>query len=224
MAKAPTRKPVLERGVSLLALIAAASVGYLFLTQEEGADIVTAGQAALKTDVEAPAGLAAVELTDAGKAFLAEHQSEVVAPAAKASPSYEIEDGVAMPDNKTRSGGRQFQYPFDKLNVGQSFHVAKTADNEDPAARLASSVSGARARFAVPETDAEGKPVMETVKQTVYAKDDKGSFVKGADGKRVKTGEQDVSRPKMKVVRDFSVRAVDATDPKGEGARVWRTA
>lgn len=224
MAKAPTRKPVTERGVSLLALIAASSVGYLFLAQDEGADIVTAGQASIKTDVEAPAGLAAVELTDAGRAFLAEHQSEVVTPAAvTAKPSYEIEDDVAMPTEKARTGGRQFQYPFDKLNVGQSFHVAKSAANPDPAARLASSVSGARTRFSVEERDEAGNVINETVKVSVYSKDAAGKFVM-VDGKRVKTGETDVTRPKMKIVRDFNVRAVDATDPKGEGARVWRTA
>ncbi|HEX2242711.1 MAG TPA: hypothetical protein VHK27_05575 [Gammaproteobacteria bacterium] len=53
-----------------------------------------------------------------------------------------IEDNVPIPAVSGRGRSGQSVYPFDKLNVGQSFFVAKPAKN------LASTVSSANARFA----------------------------------------------------------------------------
>lgn len=59
--------------------------------------------------------------------------------------SYEIEDSVAVPKSSRRT--RTSAFPFDKLEVGQSFFVAATEARPDPAKSLASTVNGANARF-----------------------------------------------------------------------------
>lgn len=209
-AKAPARQPVTARGADLLALIADAGDEGLMLTEAEGMDIVNAGFATVDTSV-AEGDTARVTLTDSGR-------NELNA-SGNSATGFEIEDGIAMPTNTARRG-RQGGYPFENLNVNQSFHVpAKSGETpEKVAARLQSSVSGARARFA------ENTGETETVQRKTYAKDADGNFVKDADGKRVVESTEDVTRPVTTLTRDFKVMAVDANDPKGPGARVWRTA
>jgi len=213
---ATKRTPVTARGVALLSLIAASEGGVMFLTQEEGAEAVEAGTAALDMTIAPPAeGLAAVRLTDAGKAALP-----------KVKQTFELEAGVPLPTIKRGNGGgnRGSQYPFATMEIGQSFHVPKTSDNPDPSSRLSSSVSSAKAQFSVEEKDASGNVIMETANVKVFAKGADGKFIKDAAGKRVVASVTATVRPKMKTTRDFEVRAVGADDPKGEGARCWRTA
>lgn len=231
MAKTPTpaaaaaRTAVTLTGVSLLAAIAASENGYMMLTQAEGQDIVNEGFAVVDTSI-VEGDTAAVRLTEAGTAKLAESKDNggnpeasngtaTAADAAKAS--YAIDDGVPMPTGTVRRG-REGGYPFDKLEIGQSFHVAKTAENPDPAARLASSVSGARVKYS---EEIPGET--ETVTKKTYKRgpDGKG-YAKDADGKRIVESEETVTVPKLKLTRDFVCKSVDASDPKGEGARVWR--
>lgn len=225
MAKAPAtpaRAAVTLTGVALLAAIAASETGYLMLTQAEGQEIVNDGFAVVDTSI-VDGETAAVRLTEAGTAKLAEGKEagtnpEVAAPAATKA-SYEIEDNVAMPTG-TQRRGREGGYPFDKLEIGQSFHVAKTAENPDPASRLASSVSGARVKYS---EEVPGETETVTVKTYKRGPDGKG-YAKDADGKRIVESETTETRPKLKLTRDFVVKSVDASDPKGEGARVWRVA
>ncbi len=217
----PQRAAVTERGVALLALIAAADAGYLMLTQAEGADIVNAGQATVDGSIT-EGDTAAVRLTDAGRAALSGEQGGGTDTNAAAGPSsFQIDDAVPLPAHSTR--GRSGGYPFDQLQVGQSFHVPLGKDDKEPAdvaTRLQSSVSGARARYAevIP-----GQFDTVTVKTYQRTPDGKG-YAKDAAGKRIVTSSKDEQRAKTKTVRDFTVKAVDASDPRGVGARVWRTA
>lgn len=215
-AKAPkaeggdNRQPIEARGADLMAMIENAGDEGLMLTQEEGMDLVNNGYAVVDTSVT-DGNTAKVTLTEAGRSALNA--------SGNSSTSYEIEDDIAIPTNTARRG-RQGGYPFENLNVGQSFHVA-AKDGEDPAkvaARLQSSVSGARARFA------EETGETETATRKVYAKDDNGEFLKDENGKRVVESEEDYERPVKRNTRDFTVKPVGADDPKGPGARVWRTA
>lgn len=208
------RQPITAGGADLLAMISAAGDDGLMLTQEEGLDAVNSGFAVVDTSVT-DGNTAKVTLTDAGRAALSG--------SGNSATSYEIEDGVAMPTSSARRG-RSGGYPFENLNVGQSFHVAPvtkdgaTETPADVAARLQSSVSGARARFA---EEIPGETENYTVK--VYKKTEDGKdFVKDADGKRIIESETPGARPATKLTRDFKVMAVDASDPKGPGARVWR--
>lgn len=221
-----TREPIaiVARGTDLLAMIAAAPGGYLFLTQDEGADIVSSGNAVVIIDPVAPDGLATVTLTDAGKAVLAALPPVPVGtpPAAAPKLTLVIRNDVPLPVITGRSRGRASQYKFDIMAVGESFWLPKTAANPDPVGSIASSLTGARLKYAVPEKDDAGNPVMETVKEAVYEKGADGKRVK-VDGHFVKTGEIEVQKAKLNFTRDFVAASVDATDPDGEGARVWRS-
>lgn len=214
MAKAPvvTRVAVTARGVELLALIAASETGFLMLTQDEGAEAVSAGHAMVDTSVVAEGDTAAVRLTEAGAALL-----NPVAEAPKASNGFEIDADVAMPTVTRRP--RESAYPFDKLEVGQSFHVAPTEEFPDPVSRLQSSVSGARLKWSVPT----GEKETVTVKEYQRVGDTK-AYAKGPDGKRIIAAERSEERDVLKPTRDFKVVAVDASDKRGAGARVFRTA
>lgn len=207
---------------STLALIAAAMAaepGYAMLTQAEGEEVVNAGLAALVEPAIIDGDRAAVVLTDAGKAQIAGPADEgSTDEGTSEAPSFVIEDNIPLPGAK-RGGRGKTIYPFDALAVNQSFHVPATAENPNPAKSLASTVSSATARYAVP---LEGQ--FEDVKVTTYAVDAAGKRIEGPDGKPVKTGETTERRQKTQNTRVFTVRAVDETDPKGKGARVWRTA
>lgn len=64
-----------------------------------------------------------------------------------------------------RGGGRGgTQYPFEALEVGQSFVVAATTKRPDPVKSLASTITAANKRYAVPVFEADGTtPKMKTV-------------------------------------------------------------
>lgn len=203
------RIAITARGADLMAMIAAGGAAGLMLTQAEGLDLVNSGFAIVDPTV-IENDTAKVTLTETGQASL-DGSGDV-------ATKFEIEDNVAMPTS-TQRRGRTGGYPFENLNVGQSFHVPAKAgeDAASVAARLQSSVSGARSRFA---TDS-GETETTTVK--VYAKGEDGKFLKDEAGKRVIESATETPRPKLTTTRDFKVRAVDSTDPKGAGARVWRT-
>lgn len=105
-----------------------------------------------------------------GEAFVAEQgtadggsTSTVTSGVVGVTNGIEIEDGIAVPVVRRRQGGSI--YPFDALEVGQSFHIAVTEDKPNPAKSLASTVSAATKRSegekkfivrAVGETDPKG--------------------------------------------------------------------
>lgn len=211
----------LALAVAAIAQAQSVDPGYALLTEAEGAEAVTAGLAELVEGV-IDGDRAGVKLTEAGVAALAAlntpaGEAPTSAPSA-ASSAFVIEDAVPLPGAK-RGGRGNTIYPFDALNVGQSFHVATTAENPTPAKSLASTVSSATARYAV-----EVAGQTEVVTLPVYQTDAAGKKVKDANGNWIKTGTRQETRPKMQETRKFTLRAVDASDPKGAGARVWRTA
>ena len=209
--KAAGREPITARGADLMAMISAAGDAGLMLTQEEGLDLVNNGFAVVDAGTT-DGNTAKVTLTEAGVTALGA--------SGNSSTSYEIEDNIPIPTSTVRRG-RSGGYPFENLAINQSFHVAAKVGEEPSAvaARLQSSVSGARSRYAE-ETGENENVTVKTYKKT----EDGKAFVKDADGKRVVDTETQITRPKTKVTRDFTVKAVGADDPKGAGARVWRTA
>lgn len=113
-----------------------------------------------------------------------------VAATAPATTSFAIDDDVPMAVLSRR--GRSTLYPFDALEVGQSFHVPATAERPNPAKSLASTVSSANKRYAV--------------------------VVPGAT--RVDRNGNEV--PETEQTRRFRVVAAAPDDARGEGARVFR--
>ena len=200
---------------ALLAAIASGEVSRI--TETQAATLNPAHFEVNQSDVTKEG--AAVRLTDLGRAAA----SAATAPA-KAG-MFEIDSDVPMPAKVRRSAPRETIYPFDALEVGQSFHVPATAENENPALRLSSSVSAVHVRFSPVLTNEDGSPVLETYKRPTYERGEDGKFAKDENGKRVVTGEEELTREKRgEPSRKFRIVPVDETDKRGPGARVYRYA
>ncbi len=149
-------------------------------------------------------GKAPVRLSEAGNTMV--NGAATNAPAA--SP-YAIMSNVPLPASKRGNrigGGAPKKYPFDQLEVNQTFFVAATAENPDPVKKLGSTVSSANMRFAV-ETG-ETKQVERTVR--------------GPGNKAVKDGNGNNVRetktvPVYKATRKFAIRPI----AKGEKLGDW---
>lgn len=113
---------------------------------------------------------------------------------------------VPMPEGlgRSRRGGRS-QYPFDSLEVGQSFGVKNKS-----LAQMNSTISTANKRHRTERLDDDGNIIYKT------------QDVKQADGSVVKQPTLD---PEMIAGRVFAGADVDPkTDPEGASVRIWRKA
>ena len=118
--------------------------------------LIATGLVEINPAIVTDAGEIATRATQAGIDLVNKDLDEAeAAPAAPAAPyvkrSFLIED-VPLSLKKARTG-RETIYPFDALNIGQSFFVANTPEHPDVAKSLASTVSSANQRFSVPATD-----------------------------------------------------------------------
>lgn len=207
---------------------ASRSGGVAYLSQSEGEGLFNAGFITINTAQPDPndASKVAAYPTEAGAKFYDENNDTSGAAAgsegdgAKAG-GFEIDDNVPLAEKRRGSIGqkRESIYPFDKLGVGQSFHVPVSADMPKPNRTLGSAVSNATKSYAVEDLDANGAKQYDTV--NVPVRDASGAVLKNPDNSDQTRAEQ---RVKMKNTRVFTVRAVGADDPRGEGARVYRTA
>jgi hypothetical protein len=201
-AAAPAAAPAVSP-LSLAALVAAGSDG-LFAPEAAGAALVAAGHAEMHPTATDAQGNRAFRVTEAGIAANSAPEAGSTDSTKNGSGKQTVTFVVAKnaiplppaPERKTPvGGGREELYPFASLEVGGSFFVpGKTAKN------LASTVSGARARYA------------EVIP---------GQTRKNRAGKDV---------PATKLTRDFAVRDVPDGAQWGPeyagkaGAGVWRVA
>lgn len=124
---------------------------------------------------------------------------EVVEHIAKTKASVVIEKGVPVPSKGRAYAQRRQAFPFDELEVEDSFFIKATESKPEPWKSYASTVSNSTRSFAVPDSS--------------------GEMVVNRKGQKV---------PKLVQTRKFVIRAVEETDVEtGEvvvGARVWRVA
>lgn len=117
--------------------------------------------------------------------------------------------------------GTEPKYAFDELEIGESFHVPATVEMPDPKRTLASTVSVRNKQHSFELKDANGNVILEDQSYHQTQKDAGGAILRDAEGEPikkliVKTG------PRLGYHKKFIVRAVDASDPRGKGARVHR--
>lgn len=239
MAKKPVAAVAAAASINLALLSSIVSAtsagGFLYVLEADAQPLVDAKLAEVNPEMRNETGAIATRSTPDAVAYLsanapaeatagtaAEGTDEDEDEGGSDTGGYEIDDGIPVPAIK-RGGAGGTTYPFDALKVGQSFHVPATKDKPNPAKSLASTVSSATARYAEEVKDDNGNVVMVTVKVKETVKDGEGKDVVGADGKPV-TREAEKTVAKTRNTRVFSVRTVGKDDPKGEGARVWRTA
>lgn len=181
--------------VQLLQGIASGAVQRV--SQKDGKPLVEAGLIEVNTQ-DVIEGLALVRLTDAGLTMVA---PKTIAPASNGS-KYEVISGAALPPSKRGNkggGGAPVQYPFDSMEIGQSFFVPVSEKHPDPVKTLGSTVSSANMRYA--EDTGEKKTV------TRAKRGPKNRAVLNPDGsKQMET----VEVPVYKHTRRFSIRPVKA--------------
>jgi hypothetical protein len=208
MAKAPKSAKIVN--VDFLKTFLAAPNGVVYVTQAEAVPFMppTSDPALIEVnttmlDPNDPSK-AAARLSEAGKAMV----NGAVAAVSEAKPTFGIITGAALPPSKrgNRGGGAKAIYPFDSLEVGQSFFVPVSAKYPDPAKKLGSTVSAQNAKYAV-ETG-------ET-KQVERTKRGAGNrAVLDAAGNKVK---ETVTVKATKLTRKFSIRPVK----EGETYGTW---
>lgn len=141
---------------TLLECVAATLAGsFTYTIPLQHSQLVKDGMVEVNPEITDPNGKGiATRATQAGidavKAWN-ESQTSTQTEALKTSGKFEfvIEDGVPMPKVTHGNGGGNSIYPFDKLDVNQSFFVPNNEKHPNIAKALASTVSNANLRYAV---------------------------------------------------------------------------
>jgi hypothetical protein len=219
MAKA-SKKDSAGVNIQLLTAIGGGQVSYI--SQADALPLINHNPALIEVNTAPEAiveGKAPVRLSEAGVAYVA---ANVPAVAGNGSDTakYQVIDGVVLPPSK-RGGGRggaPVQYPFDGLEVGQSFFVPVSAKHPNPVKTLGSTVSSANMRFSVETGE------MKTVERTKRGKKNKAEL--DAQGNKIK---ETVTVAVRKQTRKFTIRAIEAGKVYGtwtaeyNGALIQRT-
>ena len=166
----------------------------------------------------------AVRLSEAGAAYLTAKANPVNEPAKTVTgPSqFVVISGAVLPPSKRgtglRGGGAPKIYPFDDLEVGQSFFVPVSEKHPDPVKTLGSTVSSANMRFAIETGE------MKTVERSKRGKGNKLEL--DANGNKI-IEKKEV--PVYKFTRKFEIRGVEKGKQYGNwvadqnGALIART-
>ena len=192
----------------------ATAQGFSYQHKEAVKPLVNAGYAEANPDLVNPENEDEVA-TRATEAGIALHQRATAlkpaAEAAKAKPTFELTADVAMPtEAEKQRRTRESKYPFDEMEVGQSFHVAQEGDTNGVTA-MGSVIANARKKYAAEAKNEDGSVKMrEGVRRE-----------KQEDGS-TKTWKENV--PVLEFSRDFKAFKAQPNDPAGAGTRVFRTA
>lgn len=149
-AKKNTAAPVIG-----LAEIVAAGANGLYTSPTVHGPLVEAGMVEINPAMTNEAGEIATRATQKGiEEMNRNHETGTAAASAPVATSFVIEDNIPVPTSRGRGVNI---YPFDALEVGQSFFVPNSEAKPNAAKSLASTVSSATARFAVPSEDGATK-------------------------------------------------------------------
>jgi hypothetical protein len=212
----------------LLSMIAAATAagGFHYVTKDEASPLLSHVPQLIEVNtnmIEEGTGKAAARATSAGTAMTQTAQSGAAVPGVVMPSPFGIIKGAILPPSRRgeglRGGGAPKQYPFDTMEVGDSFFVPVSEKHPDPLKTLGSTVSSANMRFA------EETGEMRKVHRKVRGKDRKAT-VDGA-GNFV---YEDVEIPVYKHTRKFEIRGIEGGKQYGQyvapanGALISRTA
>ena len=134
------------------------------------------------------------------------------------TPGIRIDTDVAVPKMKrvAPKSKKKPRYPFDELEIGQSFHLPTTEDQPEPWKNVARFLTAANTKSKLPVEP------HEMVKVT------KKRIVLGENGEKLKDRgklvyeKYQIEELKTVQTKKFICRRVGADDPAGEGARVFR--
>jgi hypothetical protein len=164
--------------------------GYSLVHPDDVKELVDAGHIEVNPNIKDASGKIAARAT----AKLLE--SAGAAQGSATVTSFELESGIPLP-RAAKGGRRDEQYPFSKMEVGQSFFVPVTEKYPKPWETFGSTVSSATRRFANPHATETRKnrkgeevPVLVTTKKFTLRQVTAGQkyangFVEKAGGARV---------------------------------------
>lgn len=162
-----------KEALALLPEIAVATlgpVGYLFADSFTTQYLVEEGLVEVNVELTDEEGNAATRATEKGINFV-KSTSEVQNTKGseqnmEAKAEFVIESGIEIPKTQRGGGAGNSKYPFDKLEVGQSFFVAKESKT------LGGTVSSANKRYAKEtgemRTNRKGNQVAATVQERMF--------------------------------------------------------
>lgn len=191
------KKPKVQFDSNVLADIAARGR----VSQANGLPLLNANPPLIEVNVDdVVADEAQARLTDAGTVYLGLYPAKAAAKEAPKTSPFEIITGAVLPPNKRGGGGGGAPtiYPFDKLEIGQTFFVPVSEKHPDPVKTLGSTVSSANHRYA------EKTDQTKTVNRAKRGEGNKA--VKDAAGNKIM---ETVTVPVYKATRKFSIRKVE---------------
>lgn len=146
--------------------------GFTYIAKDEADKLAAQGHILINTGVGVDSnGNVMVKPTEKLLALVGtpspfEGAAPVAAAVETAKPKFVIESGVALPAIK-RGGIKESVYPFNSMEVGQSFFIAASTEHPEPARTLASTVASATRRHAI--VDPSGKTRLNKKGETVPA-------------------------------------------------------
>lgn len=186
----------------------------VYFTQQQGGELYQMGLISIDpsrqdpTNPAAYAGSLTPEGINALNSFVSVPASTVLAPTMnnlpQASGGFNLRnDVIFVPKEKPKKEkgvDRRNKYPFEQLEIGYSFHVPVTDQDQEPWKKIASVVCAANKRYST---------VVE------------GQFETKADGS-IKINKKGEMVPLRQQTRKFVCKRVDSADPEGAGVRVFR--
>lgn len=212
------KKPVVQLNLALLKQIDDATKAgqFVYVSPVDGLPLAQHNPPLIQVnqampDPTDPQKLAA-KSTEAAAAVLAAGN----APAATAeveAPKFDVIDGLVLPPSKrgnAKGGGAPIVYPFDKMEIGQSFFVPNSAKYPDAFKKLGSTVSSANMRYA--EKTGETKSVTRT------KRGEGNKALLDASGNKIK---ETVTVDVMKATRKFTIRKLEKGVNYGTADKPW---
>lgn len=198
--------------VALLQSIAKATAenNVVYVNKSEGEPLLAKALIVVNLEMPDPndASRVASRITDTGLEYLKNMtNAQATKPVEAASTGFAIITNAVLPASKrgNKGGGAPTIYPFEQMEIGQSFFVPKSEKHPDPVKTLGSTVSSANMRFA------EETGQTKEVERTKRGSDHKA--VVDAAGNKVK---EKVTVPVYKFTRKFALRSVKKGDKCGE--------
>lgn len=200
MAKKATNAAAAGVNLTLLASIANDPQGFRYVPAADGLPLKNFNPPLIEVNESMVDGNgnAAARITDEGREFLNANKKDNIASDSK--PAFGLISGVVLPPSKrgNKGGGAKQKYPFDQMEIGQSFFVPVSEDIPEPVKTLGSTVSSMNMKYA--------QKTGETKEGKRAQKDPDGKVMKGPDGKKVMETAQ---VPVYKLTRKFVVRAAE---------------
>jgi hypothetical protein len=153
-----------KQSIALLATIVAAGVQGTFAEEKALTELLTEKLVEVNPEMKNDKNEIAVRATEAGMNYGKEQKAETAPAQGQLFALASV--AIPIPEAKRAAGaGRTGKYPFDKMEVGQSFFVAATAEQDQEALfkSLGSTALSAKRRYAVETGETKTNKAGESV-------------------------------------------------------------